>query len=45
MRRIIGFALFFIAIGMIIMMLISNLFVGILFVIAFLFLGYHLFCC
>ncbi len=45
MRRVFGFAMFFIAIGMIIMMFLPNLFVGILFVIAFLLLGYNFFCC
>ncbi len=45
MRRVIGFALFFMAVGMVIMMLLPNLFVEILFVIVFLLLGYNFFCC
>ncbi len=45
MRKVIGFALFFIAIGMVLMMFLQNLFVGILLVIAFLLLGYNFFCC
>lgn len=45
MRRVIGFALFFVAVGMVIMMLLPNIFVGIIFVIAFLLLGYNFFCC
>lgn len=44
MKRIIGFALFFIAIGMIIMMFISDIFVGIVFVILLLVLGYNFYC-
>ncbi len=45
MRKVIGFAMFFIAIGMILMMLLSSTFVGVLLVIAFLLLGYNFFCC
>lgn len=45
MRKVIGFAMFFVAIGMILMMLLPNLFVGTLLVIAFLLLGYNFFCC
>ena len=45
MRTVIGFAMFFIAIGMILMMLLSSTFVGVLLVIAFLLLGYNFFCC
>ena len=36
MRKVIGFAMFFVAIGMILMMLLPNLFVGTLLVITFL---------
>lgn len=45
MKRVIGFALFFIAIGMIIMMIVSNTFWGVVFVIGLILLGYHFFCC
>lgn len=45
MKRVIGFALFFIAIGMILMMLLSDIFVGIIFVALLLLLGYNFFCC
>ena len=45
MRKVIGFAMFFIAIGMILMMFLSSTFVGVLLVIAFLLLGYNFFCC
>ena len=45
MRRVIGFALFFVAVGMVLMMILPNLFVEILFVMAFLLLGYNFFCC
>ena len=45
MRRVLGFALFFIAIGMTIMMFISNVFWGVIGVIILLLLGYNFFCC
>lgn len=45
MRRVIGFALFFIAIGMIVELLIPDIFVGILLMFIFLLLGYNLFYC
>lgn len=45
MRRVIGFALFFVAMGMVIMMLLPNIFVGVVLVIIFLLLGYNMFCC
>lgn len=45
MRRVIGFALFFIAIGMIVAMIIPNKFAEILIVMICLLIGYHLFCC
>lgn len=45
MKRVIGFALFFIAVGMLIMMLLPNTFWGIILILGFLLLGYQLFCC
>ncbi|WP_200786739.1 hypothetical protein [Clostridium sp. Marseille-P3244] len=45
MKKVCGFALFWMAIGMFIMMLLPNLVVGVLFIIIFLALGYRLFCC
>ncbi len=44
MRQAIAVALFFIAIGMILMMLLPNLFLGILIVILFLLLSYNFYC-
>ncbi|MBC5687860.1 hypothetical protein H8S37_02760 [Mediterraneibacter sp. NSJ-55] len=45
MKRVIGFALFWMALGMFLMMLLSNLVWGVIIIIAFLILGYKLFCC
>lgn len=45
MIRVIGFALFFMAIGMLIMMFLPTKGWGIVLMILFLLLGYHLFCC
>lgn len=45
MKRVLGFALFFVALGMIIMMLLPNLFWGVIVVIILLLVGYNLFCC
>lgn len=45
MRRLIGFALFFIAVGMTIMIFIPSLFVGILIILICLLISYQLFCC
>ena len=45
MKKVCGFALFWMAIGMFIMMLLPNLVVGVLFIIIFLALGHRLFCC
>lgn len=45
MKRVIGFALFFIAAGMVIKMFITNLFVAVLLVLISLLIGYQLFCC
>ncbi len=44
MKRVIGFALFWIAVGMVLMMLLSNVFWGVVIVIILTFLGYHCFC-
>ncbi|MCI8639206.1 MAG: hypothetical protein HFG41_08720 [Coprococcus sp.] len=44
MKRVIGFALFFVAVGMVINMFLPNLFVGILIVLICLLVGYQLFC-
>ncbi|GAA6491996.1 MAG TPA: hypothetical protein H9782_06260 [Candidatus Bariatricus faecipullorum] len=44
MRRLVGFALVFVAVGMIVMMFIPDLFVGILTVALCLVVGYLLFC-
>ena len=44
MRRVLGLILFWIAIGMLLMMLIGNTIVGIILVAAFLIVGYNLFC-
>ncbi len=45
MRRVVGFALFFVAIGMTIMLILSNDFLGFLMICVLLLLGYYLFCC
>lgn len=44
MRRVLGLMLFWIAIGMLLMMLIGNNIVGIILVAGFLIVGYNLFC-
>lgn len=44
MRRVLGLILFWVAIGMLLMMLIGNTIVGIILVAAFLIVGYNLFC-
>ena len=44
MRRVLGLILFWIAIGMLLMMLIGNNIVGIILVACFLVVGYNLFC-
>ena len=44
MKKIIGFALFFIAVGIIIMMFLPNIFVGILVALLSILFGYLLFC-
>lgn len=45
LKELIGFVLFWIAAGMMLMILMPNTFVGILVIAAFLFLGYNLYCC
>lgn len=45
MKRILGFILFWIAIGMTIMLFIQNAFLAVLIIIACLLLGYNLFSC
>lgn len=44
MKRVIGFALFFVAVGMVINMFMPNLFVSILIVVLCLLVGFQLFC-
>jgi len=45
MKRVIGFALFWIAIGIIVAMILPNTFVEILCVLLFVLAGYNMFCC
>ncbi|MFI3170969.1 MAG: hypothetical protein R3Y58_01165 [Eubacteriales bacterium] len=45
MKRIIGFASFFIATGMVIALMIPNEFVSLIIMLAFLCVSYNLFCC
>ena len=45
MKRVVGFAIFFIAVGMVISMLLPSCFVEILVILICLLLGYNLFCC
>lgn len=45
MRRVLGFALFWMALGMFIMMLLPNLVWGVILTVLFLVVGYRLFCC
>lgn len=45
MKRVIGFALFWVAVGMVLDMLLPNMFVQVLCVILCLLVGYELFCC
>lgn len=44
MKKWIGFILFWVAIGMLIMLVIPNEFLGVLLIVTFLFIGYHLYC-
>lgn len=43
-KQLVGFILFWIAVGMLFMLFMPNNFVGILLAAAFLLIGYHLFC-
>lgn len=45
MKRVIGFAVFFVAVGMIIGMFMPNVFTEIMIILICLLLGYNLFCC
>ena len=45
MKKVCGFALFWMAVGMFIMMLLPNLASGVILIILFLGAGYRLFCC
>ncbi len=45
MKRVCGFALFWTAVGMFIMMLLPNLVIGVILLILLLGIGYWLFCC
>lgn len=45
MKRVIGFAVFFIAVGMVLAMLLPGTFVEVLMIFICLLLGYNLFCC
>ncbi len=45
MKRVIGFALFWIAVGMLLVMILSSTFLEVAIIIICLLLGYVLFCC
>ncbi len=45
MKKLIGFILFWIAIGMLLMLLIKNIWIGILLIILLMIIGYNLFDC
>lgn len=45
MKKVIGFILFWIAVGMVLGLLIKNAFILFLLIALFLVIGYHLFCC
>ena len=45
MKRMLGFILFWIAVGMIIMFFLTNGILAVCLILICLFLGYHLFCC
>ena len=45
MKRICGFAMFFLAVGILVGMMLKNTFVEVLIVMLCLLLGYNLFCC
>ncbi len=44
MKKLIGLILFFVAIGMLLMLIIHNRFIGLIMVALLLFVGYYLFC-
>ena len=44
LKQLVGFILFWIAVGMLFMLFISSCFVGILIAVAFMLLGYNLYC-
>lgn len=44
MKRVIGFALFFVAVGIVIMIFLPNVFIGVLIALLCLLVGYQLFC-
>ncbi|MCI5480050.1 MAG: hypothetical protein MR416_02520 [Lachnospiraceae bacterium] len=45
MKRVIGFILFWIAVGMLLMLLLPNILIRLIVMVIFLVLGYQLFCC
>ena len=45
MKRVLGFAIFFIAVGILVGMMLKNTFIEVLIVSMCLLLGYNLFCC
>lgn len=44
MKRVIGFALFFVAVGIVIMIFLPNVFIGVLIALLCILVGYQLFC-
>ena len=44
-KRVIGFILFWIAVGMLLMLLLPNILIRLIVMVIFLVLGYQLFCC
>lgn len=45
MKRIVGFALFWVAVGIVLALILPNLFVSVLCIILCVLVGYNLFCC
>ena len=45
MHKLIGYTLFWIAVGMLIMLIIGNIWVGLILIAIFIVAGYFLFCC
>ncbi|MEF9941078.1 MAG: hypothetical protein RSA90_01400 [Lachnospiraceae bacterium] len=45
MKRVVGFALFWFALGMLVMMFLPNIFIGVIIVLLCMLVGYNLFCC